>query len=204
MKYYLSSFQMGDHTDYLQQLVPKGSNVALSANALDNMAPETRTRIYDRELKSLTNLGYKVSELDLRDHFDSAKFSPSTLNGYSMIWFTGGNAFVLNLAIRLSGFTDPLLNLLTNEKIVYGGYSAGAVVAGKSLEGINLVDRVDDFPKEYPSNEIIWEGLGLVDYTVVPHYKSEHPESPLIEKVVELLKKKKIAYRAIRDGEVIF
>ena len=48
------------------------------------------------------------------------------------------NAFVLRRAMQLSGFDDIIVDLLDADAIVYGGFSAGAVVAAPSLEGIHL------------------------------------------------------------------
>ena len=50
---------------------------------------------------------------------------------------------------------------------------------------------------------MIWEGLGIIDYVIVPHYKSVHLESEIMEEVVEYLIENKIPYKTLRDGEVI-
>ena len=46
----------------------------------------------------------------------------------------------------------------------------------------------------------IWEGLGLLDYYFLPHYKSDHPESALVDKE---LQKRNEKLKTLRDGEVI-
>lgn len=73
---------------------------------------------------------------------------------------------------------------------------------GPTLRGIHLVDD----PNQKPYGEqyqTIWEGLGILDYVIVPHYKSDHPESNDVDKVVEYLIASKTPYKTIRDGEVI-
>ena len=85
---------------------------------------------------------------------------------------------------------------------VYAGYSAGAVVAGPTLKGIELVDPIDEWPDDYPNKEVLWEGLGLIDFVIAPHYKSDHPESSKIDDVVDYLEKNNIPFRPLRDGEV--
>jgi peptidase E len=62
-----------------------------------------------------------------------------------------------------SGFSDIIIRFLDNG-MVYGGESAGAVVAGSTLKG---VDQVDD-PKEAPG--VVWEGLGLMDKGIIPNW----------------------------------
>lgn len=187
----------------LLKMVPQGSRVALSVNALDNVTNEIRARIYQREKLALEDLGLAVFEFDLRNYFEDKTKIKSDLKDYSMFWATGGNAFVLNLAMHLSGFNNEIHSLLNSKSLVYGGYSAGACVAGSSLRGLDIVDKTDSFPSDYPTSKIIWEGLGLVDYIVVPHYKSEHPESKMIDSVVVELEKLNLPYKSIRDGEVI-
>jgi len=110
---------------------------------------------------------------------------------------------VLNLAMRLSRLADALPGLLDDGSLVYGGYSAGAVVAGTSLRGIELLDRTDDFPAHYPSREVLWDGFGLVEGVLVPHYESNHRESTTAGVVVARLRKEGIPFHALRDGEVL-
>jgi dipeptidase E len=57
--------------------------------------------------------------------------------------------------------------------------------------------------RPYPGSDVIWEGLGLLDYLVLPHYRSNHPESALIEQDVAYCSARGIAFRTLRDGEVI-
>ena len=51
--------------------------------------------------------------------------------------------------------------------------------------------------------ETIWEGLGFFDYIFLPHYKSNHKETKLIDDSVEYCNKNNIKYRTLRDGDVI-
>ena len=51
--------------------------------------------------------------------------------------------------------------------------------------------------------EILWEGLGILDHIILPHYKSDHPESADIDKEVEFCKRNNIPFKTLRDGEVI-
>ena len=49
----------------------------------------------------------------------------------------------------------------------------------------------------------LWEGVGLLDYLVLPHYQSDHPESPAIDLEVAYCREQRIPFRTLRDGEVI-
>jgi dipeptidase E len=57
-------------------------------------------------------------------------------------------------------------------------------------------------PAGYPE-EIIWEGLALINYCLAPHFRSNHPESELIEQTINYFLNNKILFKALRDGEVI-
>jgi len=203
MKLYLSSFRLGDRTEDLKKMNPTNGKVGILVNALDNQSSQTRKKIFDREREDMLSLGFEVAELDLREYFGRERDLQKRILDFDMIWSSGGNAFVLNLAMKLSGFRSAAINSLSAGNLVYAGYSAGAVVAGKSLKGIELVDKVDDFPRDYPNSEIVWGGLGFVDVSIVPHYESNHPESPLIRKTVDYLNQAKMPFRALRDGEVL-
>lgn len=45
--------------------------------------------------------------------------------------------------------------------------------------------------------------FGLIDYSIAPHYKSNHKETKLVDNMVEYYQKNDIKFKAIRDGEVI-
>lgn len=202
MRLYLSSFREGNLTSELQLMVPPGSKVGISVNALDNQTSEVRMSILHREISAMQRLGYHPEEVDLREYFHGRASMHKRLTQLDLVWCSGGNAFVLRLAMRLAKFDEEVQELLRAGKIAYGGYSAGAVVAGNSLRGIDLVDRIDDFPRDYPKTEIIYDGLALVPYTVVPHWRSNHPESPIIEKVVQYLEEEGLPFKALSDGDV--
>jgi dipeptidase E len=150
----------------------------------------------------LAEIGLKGEELDLRDHFNDHAALAVKLRQYGGVWVMGGNAFALRRAMRQSGFDQCAPELVLNDSLVYGGFSAGAVVACKTLEGIELVDDLGQLPESYES-KIIWKGLGFYEKSIAPHYKSDHPETAAIDKVVAYFEEKKMPYTALHDGEVI-
>jgi dipeptidase E len=102
----------------------------------------------------------------------------------------------------LSGFDKLLVEKNNDANFVYGGYSAGICILSPSLKGLELVDPSNK--KVYSNNpETIWDGLGIVDYSFAPHYKSDHPESGDIDRVVDYFIKNKILFKALKDGDVI-
>jgi len=164
---------------------------------------EERKRYEDNDVSDLKQLGFLVELLDLRNYFNKQIELEGRLKEYDIIWVCGGNTFVLVQAMKLSGF-DIIIKRLYDDKvdIVYGGFSAGVCVLGPTLKGIHLVD--DPYEKPYgEQHDVIWDGLGIFDYVIVPHYKSEHFESDAIEEVVQYLIENKIFFIALRDGEII-
>ncbi len=153
-------------------------------------------------MSELASLGIAGTPLDLRDYFGNPAGLRAALSRYDLVWVTGGNAFVLRRAMKQSGFDDVITDMLDRDEIVYGGFSAGAVVAAPGLEGIHLMDDPDEVPAGYDP-EPVWEGLGLIDHAIVPHFRSPHPESAAADRAVRHLGGRGLRYRALRDGEVI-
>ena len=109
---------------------------------------------------------------------------------------------MLRAALALSGADRALIELLRSDAAVYGGYSAGCCVLGPSLHGVELVDDPVAVEATY-GTAVRWDGLSMLDYAFVPHFRSQHPESQQIEAVVAEYDRTGVAYRALRDGEVL-
>ena len=205
MRLYLSSYRIGDRAGSLLALLGSGKRAAIISNALDNISPTARSiyrdEVYDPHME-LASLGLATEELDLRRYFGEAEALRARLGEFDLVWVMGGNAFVLRRAMKQSGFDDVITGMLERDEIVYGGFSAGAVVATPTLRGIELMDDPAEVPTGYDP-EIVWEGLGLIDQSIVPHFRSPHPESAAAERAVRHMMSRGMHYRALRDGEVI-
>lgn len=204
MRLYLSSERLGERAGALLAVV-NGKRVAVIANGYDgasSMAREIyRTEVYD-PMAEFRSLGLVPEALDLRAHFGDAQSLRTRLASYDLVWVMGGNSFVLRRAMKQSGFDHIIRDLLAEDAIAYGGYAAGAVVAGPSLRGLELMDDPFELPDGY-DEPLVWSGLGLTAFAIVPHYRSRHPEAAAAEKVVSYMAARKTRYRALSDGEVI-
>ncbi|WP_210324626.1 Type 1 glutamine amidotransferase-like domain-containing protein [Chelatococcus reniformis] len=169
-------------------------------NALDNR-PEDRERWRVGQLRKLEALGLTVRDLDLQDFFGAPNRLREALREHDMVWINGGNAFILRRAMKLSGMDAQIIDLLERDEIVYAGFSAAAVIISQSLRGLEAVDDPHDVPDGYPA-EIEWNGLGILPFAIVVHYKSNHSESAAVEKEIEHYERLNIPYRTLRDGEV--
>lgn len=204
MKFYLSSYKLGNEINKLKQLIPKeNKKTAYISNALDFSDDlERRKKSEQADIEQLEGLGLDVEIVDLCNYFSKQNELAEKIAGFGVIWVRGGNLFVLRQAMKLSGLDNILKELVKKDNVLYGGYSAGVCVLAPSLRGIDLMDDLDAIPYGDQS-KIIWEGLGIINYSIVPHYKSDHPESKDADKAVEYMIENKILFKALKDGEVI-
>jgi dipeptidase E len=204
MRLYLSSYQWGEHPETILELLGKDKrHAAIITNAADQFPEDGILDRLKHDQIFLKGMGISSARLDLRDYFDKSNSELETdISKFGFIWVRGANVFVLRRAFRKSGFDKILMSILDEDKIVYGGYSAGACIMGNTLRGLDLVDDAYIAPAGYDP-EPIWDGLNLLPYAVVPHYKSDHPESPSVEKTVQYYDKNHIPYKTLRDGEAI-
>ncbi|MBP9749298.1 MAG: Type 1 glutamine amidotransferase-like domain-containing protein [Candidatus Pacebacteria bacterium] len=204
MKMYLSSYELGNETGKLRNMVPGNNKVGYIFNALDftGADPERKQKRVERNMNELNILGFDCFELDLRKYFGKPDALGELVNTLGAIWVSGGNVFVLRQAFKLSGFDEILLNLNKRDDFLYGAYSAGVCVLSPTLDGYHVVDDATDTPFE-GLDEVLWDGLGIIDYTFLPHFESDHPESESVNTVLEYCKEKGLQYKTLRDGEVI-
>lgn len=201
MKLYLSSYRIGHEPQRLRRTVV-GPNIAVIRNSLDFSDDHDRLELgRQKEFADLQELGFSPVGLDLRDYFGKKSELLAKLRSLDGVWVVGGNAFILRRAMNHSGMDDILRGDDLPTDFTYAGYSAGICVLSPSLRGIDIVDPPDVIPKGY-DRDIIWDGLGLVPHSFAPHYKSDHPESGLIDDVVLFFEANNIEYLPLRDGEV--
>jgi dipeptidase E len=204
MKFYLSSYKLGGEIIKLKELIPvENKKTAYISNALDFSDDlERRKKSEQSDLEQLKELNLDIEIIDLRNYFNKQSELEEKLIRFGVIWVRGGNVFVLRQAMKLSGFDNILKNLIEKSNILYGGYSAGVCVLAPTLKGMDLIDDLTAKPYGDKS-EVIWDGLGVLSYSIIPHYRSDHPESKNAEKVVEYMIENKIPFIALKDGEVI-
>jgi len=204
MRLFLSSQDFGNHADVAARLAGKNKKAAYFKNAQDDKPPEERNWSTPEKKKMFEAVGFEFEEIDLRDYFGRQDKLLNKLSNFGSIWSSGGNTFILRRAMAASGLDEILKNLLAEDKILYGGWSAGACIAAPSLRGIEYGDRPkpDAVPDNYPIKKTIWDGLGLVPFMVVPHCKSDWFGQEA-DKSIQYLKAHNMLYRAIEDGQVI-
>lgn len=202
MKLYLSSYRIGRRGAELAGLLGGHKRVAVISNALDFSTDTERLRAgREREIASLAGLGITAEEVDLRRYFGAPHELRHALRDLDGVWVVGGNTFLLRRAMALSGLDEILRERAEDREFVYAGYSAGACVLAPSLRGIHLADDPTRVAGGYPE-AVPWDGLGIVPFAIVPHYRSDHPESPLMEAVVSYFLEHGVPFITLRDGDV--
>jgi len=203
VRLYLSSFRMGDHPEELVSLVEPGRQAAVIANAMDDEPEEDRDAGVRRELDALAQLGIEAHELDLRTYFGHAEPLARDLRTCGLVWLRGGNVFMLRYSLAASGADGVLSALLEEDALVYGGYSAGPCVLGPTIRGFETVDDADAVRSAFAA-EPVWDGLGVLDYVIVPHVDSpDHPETEACAAVADRLRAEGVPHRTLRDGQAI-
>lgn len=209
MRFYLSSYKFGDDIKQFTELLTDNTRLAYIPNAGDGF-PDGLSRKYDanvlKEMEDFfktNSVTIRIEMVDLRTYFDRQAELKSKLQTFGIIWVRGGNVFVLREAMRKSGFDQAIRELVDEgADIVYGGFSAGIVVLSKTLEGIHIMnDLTHDIYGPIVYNI---DGIGLLDYLIVPHFESPgYSETHLADLTVEYMKKHHLPYRTLRDGEAI-
>jgi dipeptidase E len=201
MKFYLSSYKIGNQSKELVRMMEPSKMIGYVPNARDYPTPYIN-QIAASDIADIANLGLDVQLIDLKNYFGRIDEFREKISGLGALFFAGGNTFILRQAMRASGFDIIFKELLRRVDFIYSGYSAGIAVLYSDLKPVQLVDN----PTFHPYKEIsetIWDGLGYLDYLILPHYKSNHPESPTIDRLFEYCQLNKIPFKTLRDGEVI-
>jgi len=205
MRLYLASFRTGDSYPELIRMAGAGARVGVISNAVDFIpAPDREAyarKVFD-PIADFRAYGLDAYDLDLRDYFRRPGALLAELERTQMVWAVGGNAFLLRRAMRQSSFDAIAPGLIWAGRLVYGGWSAGACVAAPSLRGLELMDDPAVVVEGYDA-EPVWEGLGLIDAAIVPHWRSDHPEAEAAERVAAWMAANHIPHRTLRDGDVL-
>ena len=202
MKLYLSSYKLGNNIDELKKWIAQnGNKIILIPNSRDIYEDSERLRNgINKDIEMLKEIGFDVEVISLKKYFKNSKQLEEDFSQNNAFFAIGGNCFALRKAMQLSGFDEFLKKQVDNPNFLYSGYSAGICVLSPILSGLNLVDEPLN---PYNNDEVIYEGIGLLDYVPVPHYKSDHPESHLIDEVIKYMLENNIKHQPLRDGEVI-
>lgn len=205
MRLYLASYRTGDALARLLRMAGPGARVGVISNAVDYLPSADREayarRVYD-PISEFRIQGLNAYDLDLRGYFRRPEALLAELSRTQMVWAVDGNAILLRRAMRQSGFDAFAPGLVWAEQLIYAGWSAGACVATPSLRGLELMDDPAVLAEGYQPDPI-WEGLGLIDAAIIPHFRSDHADAEAAERTASWMTANRVPYRTLRDGDVL-
>lgn len=205
MRLYLASYSTPETAGQLLRMVGAGHRVGVISNAVDYIPAadrQTYARNVSDPITELQALGLDAYDLDLRTFFRRPEALLAELTQTRLVWVTGGNAFLLRRAMRQSGFDAIAPGLVWARRLIYAGWSAGACVAAPTLRGLEHMDDPMSLAEGYDP-EPVWEGLGMIDAAIIPHFRSDHPEAEAAERTAQWMAAHRMPYRTLRDGDVL-
>lgn len=172
MRLFLASSELGNFPNRLRRLAGRNRRVLIIRNARDYRPEEYVAGILSDKTKLFMEYGFEPQVVDLRQFFNRPEALADYLDQYDpgVIYCLGGNPFILNAALRLSGMDSIIRQALMVDAIVYAGESAGSMVAAKDLSVYFDNESYNkESPKELYGIEAPLDGLGLIDVYPIPH-----------------------------------
>jgi dipeptidase E len=187
MRLFLSSENLGKYPNVFVSMIGDNKKLAFTENAKDDWPAKDRQAKFQEHKDQFEALGLDVTELDLRDFFNKPKELEKFLSDFR--------------AFKYSGLDKLLKKRLKEDNITYGGSSAGSIIMTPDLHGVERGDRPRVVPSSYKS-EIIWEGLGIVPFYIVPHYESDWFKDEAAD-MKDYYDKRKLDYYTLHDGQAV-
>lgn len=164
MKLFLSSQAISkEQAPHLIELVGKPAediHLAVIENAAD---VETGPKPWLlRNRKMIESHGFHVEYVDLKQYAEDVDSLQQKLADKDVLWFGGGNTYYLRWLIHDLDMENILKDLVKKGE-VYGGGSAGSIIAGPTLKYFETADDIHESP------EVLLDGLNLTDKVVLPH-----------------------------------
>lgn len=202
MKLYLSSQHIGSAPHVLLEMIGERKTVGIIVNAIDASDNRHRANRLQKEKSRLNKLGLATVELDLRQYFGNSKDLKDKLRQLGMVWVRGGNVYTLVRAMEQSGFSEVAPELIRNDSLVFGGYSAAAIVAAPDLLGSEIMDDPHELPSGYQEQTPPMRALGLLHHYVACHHESKQPWAKNVSRYVDYITSKRKDILKLKDGEV--
>jgi peptidase E len=188
--------------------VPTASYVLSQASEKPQGEQRRRMR-YEARAKALLlaqGLGLNTNEKPQLLELDAPKLQSEdirkALRESDVVYVEGGNTFYLQWQMLKTGFWEHAAPLLHEQKLVYVGASAGAIVAGTSIEtafwkGWDAPVAPGMGMDDWVWNEENLRGRSLVDYSLFMHYNELEHEA------LVRAKKGSLPVVSVRDSSAI-
>jgi len=193
MKLYLTSVASQSLAEIVPDLPqkPEELKVAFIPTAADTYAKDNRPW-FDADRDKFIELGFQIEDFDLKGK--SEEEVREALSKSDVIFVSGGNTFYLLEHVKKSGFDKVLREISKSDKI-YIGSSAGSIIVGPNIEPIKSFDDPS------AANLDSYDGFGLVDFVILPHWGREKYAARQDAVIKEFGTKYKL--KPIKDGEMV-
>jgi len=182
VKLFLSSQAISkEQAPYFLDLVAKPAKsirLAVIENAADVETGSKAWLLRNRHM--IESHGFEVEYVDVRKYAQDVEALRAKFAAKDVLWFGGGNTFYLRWLLRNTG-VERIVKELVQAGTVYGGGSAGAIIAGPTLHFFEAADE----PQASPG--IVYEGFSFTNKVVVPHIDNKK-YAPIIHEVNDKLK----------------
>lgn len=159
-----SNDEVTDHFVNQLNLQPKGMKLTYVTTAGE--VEEGSLSWLSEDRNALINAGFDVSDFTFTNKSESQV--KEMLDATDFLFISGGNTFFLLQQMHGSGFSKMIHSYVENG-LLYGGTSAGSIVAGPNIEPTKFLDDPTLAPELTD-----YTGLGLTDVIVFPHWGSEN------------------------------
>ncbi|HSW88272.1 MAG TPA: Type 1 glutamine amidotransferase-like domain-containing protein [Candidatus Saccharimonadales bacterium] len=170
---------------------PQNLTVAFIPTAAD---PYENKNFVNIDRDKLVELGFRVIDIDIKNKTEKDLWE--LLKNVDLIAVAGGNTYYLLYHAQKSGFI-ALAKKLINQGVIYVGSSAGSILACSTIDTARLFDPSSIVP-ELQS----YEGMGLVDFLIIPHFDKQRYVERL-QKTIEEWSKKKYHLFPLTDQQAI-
>lgn len=120
----------------------------------------------DNDRNALINAGFDVFDYTITNK--SEEQIRKDLNHVNYVYVEGGNTFYLLEKAQQSNFINIIRDYILKDRKIYIGTSAGSIIASRDTYPTHFLDNAKLAP-----NLKGYEGFGLVDFVVFPHWGSE-------------------------------
>ena len=127
-----------------------------------------------KDKEDLNKMNYNIVNIDISK--ESKEEILEKFNNIDAIFIAGGNSFYLLQQLKIKNVLQELINFATNK--FYVGSSAGSCIACPSIDYVEKLDDKSQAPLLDDFN-----AMNLVDFYILPHYKSKEKYTNLADEI---------------------
>lgn len=166
MKILLSS-----NKEIIKEYIAQNSRIGFipTASELDNDRWYT-----EKDREDLIKMKFNVIDIEISK--ENKHEITEKLNSVDAIFVAGGNCFYLLQQLKMKDVLQELIEFANNK--IYIGSSAGSCIACPSIDYAEKLDDRSQAPLLSDCN-----AMNLVDFYILPHYKSEEKYTKLVDEI---------------------